>query len=1160
MPEHTRLVNENGSPVSDPPISVLYVDDEQDLLMIGKVFLERAGGFRVSTITSAKEALNSSSFQSYDAIVSDYQMPEMDGIEFLKAVREQYGAIPFILFTGRGREEVVIEALNNGADFYLQKGGDPPSQFAELANMIRRSVSQERAEKSLRESEEKFRVLAETAHVAIIMYQDSRYVYVNEHTCNATGYSRDELYSMNVWEVLHPDSQDMAKSRGLARMQGEDIASRYDVKYVTKSGEVRWADLTAGTIQYRGKPAVIILMVGITERKAMEEELRGAYEHLAAADKELQLRFDELKESRNIILHSEQQYRSIFEHLDGAYFRTDLAGNLVMISPLFVEQFGFSDAADIIGRNIRTDFYPDSECYDAFLTKIEKDGQIREERAILKRSDGSPVVVSVSGHLLRDSSGNPEGIEGIAHNISDLARTEEALRKSEERYREMAERSSDLIIILNQDMSATYVSPSARAIIGYDPEEMVGKPMDFAASTIFSQSGPDLFRAAEMTMNGNVVENVEIQICKKDGTLIFVNLNAVPTIHDGVVDGAQVSMRDITRAKTMEMALKESEAKFRRFAENAQDLIYRMSIPEMRFEYVNPASVALTGYTPEEFYADPTLISRLIHPSMEDYFSEQREKLKTHTISLINEFRITDRSGKPRWLHHRKALVTDENNNLVAIEGILTDVTRYKSIEGELRETEQRFLAATLNTRSFVWEIDREGVITYASPAIEDVLGVRPEEAVGKIRYFDLLDPSVSEDLKSAIMNVFRDLKSFRDFDAVCRHKDGSLVIVKVSGTPVFDETGLYAGYCGIGQDITKEKEAENKLAESEAKYRLLADNVHDIIWTADKTLHFTYVSPSITEFLGYTQKEALEYPFSYYLAPGSVPVFERFREQLVDAIQNGDRKLQNKELNLEFRRKDGSTVWTEIYISLIYDGNKKFDGIVGVTRNISRRREAEDALKEANRQLGLISGITRHDILNKITPVLGYLTLLREEITDPESVTYLTHIERGIRAIKTFIEFTRYYEDLGSAEPAWQNLNTIMDLIHVPGQITLDTDLKNYSVLADPMLEKVFFNLLDNSLRHGETVSGIWVSAEREGDDLIVVWEDNGVGIAENDKVMIFERGFGKNTGLGMFLVREILSLTDISITENGKPGEGVRFEVTVPKGRYKSPDTYDR
>ncbi len=130
-------------------ISLLYVDDEPALLDIGKLFLERSGGVAVTTAESALEALHMLGRKRFDAIVSDYRMPDMDGIELLQHLREQGNDIPFIIFTGKGREEVAVEALNSGADFYVQKGGDPKAQFAELQHKIRRAVAGRRAEREL---------------------------------------------------------------------------------------------------------------------------------------------------------------------------------------------------------------------------------------------------------------------------------------------------------------------------------------------------------------------------------------------------------------------------------------------------------------------------------------------------------------------------------------------------------------------------------------------------------------------------------------------------------------------------------------------------------------------------------------------------------------------------------------------------------------------------------------------------------------------------------------------------------------------------------------------------------------------------------------------------------------------------------------------------
>ena len=184
---------------------VLYVDDEPALLEIGRLFLEQSGEFEVDTLISAKEALDSPDLSAYDAIVSDYQMPEMDGIEFLKTVRERLGNLPFILFTGRGREEVVIEAINAGADFYLQKGGAPAAQFAELAQKIRQAAGRRKAEAAHSESEKRFRELADLLPRGI--YEagtDGTLSYANRQALEMFGYAGEDIAGINILSAIAP--------------------------------------------------------------------------------------------------------------------------------------------------------------------------------------------------------------------------------------------------------------------------------------------------------------------------------------------------------------------------------------------------------------------------------------------------------------------------------------------------------------------------------------------------------------------------------------------------------------------------------------------------------------------------------------------------------------------------------------------------------------------------------------------------------------------------------------------------------------------------------------------------------------------------------------------------------------------------------------------
>jgi CheY-like chemotaxis protein len=148
-------------------ISILYVDDDPDLLEIGKFFLEKSGTLQVDTIGSAPEALRKVRITPYDAIISDYQMPQMDGITFLKVIRREYPALPFIIFTGKSREEVVIDALNSGADHYIQKGGDPESQYAELAHSVWRSVERKRSNDTIIHLNRLYSVVSRTNRAVI---------------------------------------------------------------------------------------------------------------------------------------------------------------------------------------------------------------------------------------------------------------------------------------------------------------------------------------------------------------------------------------------------------------------------------------------------------------------------------------------------------------------------------------------------------------------------------------------------------------------------------------------------------------------------------------------------------------------------------------------------------------------------------------------------------------------------------------------------------------------------------------------------------------------------------------------------------------------------------------------------------------------------------
>jgi len=217
---------------------------------------------------------------------------------------------------------------------------------------------------------------------------------------------------------------------------------------------------------------------------------------------------------------------------------------------------------------------------------------------------------------------------------------------------------------------------------------------------------------------------------------------------------------------------------------------------------------------------------------------------------------------------------------------------------------------------------------------------------------------------------------------------------------------------------------------------------------------------------------------------------------------------------------------------------------------------ELKRSLEFALKKLQIVGSVTRHDVLNQLTAIVGYNELLGMMVEDPKQRMFIEKEMMAIDKIRCQFKFAKEYQNVGIGPPCWQMLTTV---IHLAAE---DADLKTIqvtdltrgaSVYADPLFEKVLSNLFENTLRHGGSATEIRVSVQRTDSGVVLVVEDNGTGIALNDKTRIFERGFGKGTGWGLFLAREILQFTGMTISETGEPGKGSRFEIGTPVDHFR-------
>jgi|GEM_PF-2910604 PAS domain S-box-containing protein len=263
----------------------------------------------------------------------------------------------------------------------------------------------------------------------------------------------------------------------------------------------------------------------------------------------------------------------------------------------------------------------------------------------------------------------------------------------------------------------------------------------------------------------------------------------------------------------------------------------------------------------------------------------------------------------------------------------------------------------------------------------------------------------------------------------------------------------------------------------------------------------------------------------------------------------------------VRLRHKDGHWVWIRSHWQVFWSPEKEPElMVVGVHQNITDKVKKDEAIRQAQRKIAMLSSVTRHDILNQVTVIrmlYDIMEMTGEVSSESDTWKQLSKINDAALAIERQIGFTRDYEDLGSEPPLWQDVGELTDRVAAMpafSALTVTCTCRTIAVYADPKLERVMTELFTNALQHGGKVTSITVSCSTSPDGTVVITiADDGVGIAENRKKTIFSRGIGVVTRYGLYLSREILSVTGITIQETGTEGTGAVFSLSVPQESWR-------
>ena len=440
---------------------------------------------------------------------------------------------------------------------------------------------------------------------------------------------------------------------------------------------------------------------------------------------------------------------------------------------------------------------------------------------------------------------------------------------------------------------------------------------------------------------------------------------------------------------------------------------------------------------------------------------------------------------------------------------------------------------------------DDQSIITVWNPGAEKITGLSHETVIGRSA-IQLLESFNETRMSSYLEEVLsgKELMIQDVLTALPGSREGQPF--RAFAVPLMNQDGTLAGGFAILIGTSDFKAVEDALRLSEERYRALFDNAGDALFIHGSDGRFLDVNQAACDSLGYSREELL------LMSPKDIDDEES--AALVDSRLEEITRDGSASFEVVHVRKDGTKFPVDLDVRLLSLAGTPL--YLAVARDITERKRAEEALRKVNEKLKLLDSVSRHDLVNQLVVLTGYLDMAARDCQSDRACEHIGKAQEASRAIFDQLEFTRDYQKAGSIEPEWISAEVALDsaLAAVDvGEVSIDSKLAGLELWADPMLEKVFVNLLDNSVRHGECVGKVSFSYETVGDNLRLVIQDDGVGISPEEKDRIFQRGYGKNTGLGLFLIREILGITGYSITETGTPGKGARFKIDVPHGLFR-------
>jgi len=1067
-------------------IRVLHVDDEPDFADLTGTFLEREDDrFTIETATSADDGLEIINDRPPDCVVSDYNMPSMDGLEFLQAVREDNPNLPFILYTGKGSEAVASEAISLGVTDYLQKGSGT-GQYELLANRISNAVEQHQAKRRVELSHQAM----DTANEGLSLVRpDGTFSYVNSSFAQLFEYDPDELIGEH-WTVLYHDEE-------AERLDNDILPAVKEHGY--------WSGET----------------VRLTKQ---EDRLVTDHRLSRTAEDVIVCTAQDITPERTGSTRQSGELDLLVDTMEGhAFYTLDHEGYVTSWNEGAERLTGYN-ATEILGTHV-----------GQFFTKEDRDRGLPEELIETAKTDGT---VTDQGWRIRNDDSQIRTADTISasYDASGTIRGFGVMMRestADPLAAELHRKTDYLDVIMEYSVQPLFMKDTSGEYLLANREYK--QLFDIQDETVIGRTDYDLHpeeMAEEVWANDRHVletdEPVEIEehVVVEGEERTYLS-SKVPVYFDDDSDDPDAVFgmaTDITERKEREQEITRLNQLYQTILSNIRETVV-VTDDDGQFTYICPNIHFVFGYEASEVdeleTVEALLGERLIEPG---------ELEATGEVTNI-ETSVTDKSGDSRTvLVTVRQVDIEDGSRLYSIR----DITDRNERRRELERTTQ-YLEIVLETAGPAFLKRADGRYHLMNTACKELLGLDPDRNVTGLTDYDLFPDDVVEQFRADDKRVIEAGEPI-EIEEVVPTADGPKTY-QTNKRPLFDEEGKVEMICAVSTDITERKEREQKLELVETLFKH-AQECQFIIEVGDGEFKLRHANDYYKRTVGLSPGEPVtgQTPTELFGDTGGQEIRDRNRECV--------ETCESVTYTVEVPVPEEGTVYRTILAPVVSDGDVTH--IVGTARDITDDKRREEKLKRQKNRLEEFASVVSHDLRNPLRMADGRVELLREECESEQIDDIAQALDRMDTLIEDLLTLAREGDQVGEVErvvladlinDCWQNIAAPEAEILTDCDRTVHADRSRFQQLLE--------NLLRNAVEHGGADVTVTIGEVETG----FYVEDDGPGIPEENRDDVFEAGYSTSadgTGFGLRIVKQVADAHGWEITVSEGEQGGARFEVT--------------